>query len=296
VPQVQISRPDKLLFPDAGVTKRDLASYYEHVATAMLPHVRARPVSMQRYPNGIDGPGFFQKDIPDYFPDWIKRIEVRKKDGTVTHAITCDANTLIYLAAQACITPHIWLSRAGELERPDRMVFDFDPSGGAFASVRRAALWLRALLDELELASFVMTTGSRGLHVWVPLRPGASFDEVRGFARDTAGLLARRHPRELTIEQRKAKRRGRILIDVMRNAYAQTAVPPYAVRPRPKAPVATPLDWDEISDSKLRPDRYTTRNLFRRLRSQPDPWAGISRRARQLNGARRRLDELLAEC
>jgi bifunctional non-homologous end joining protein LigD len=293
--KVQVSRPDKVLFPDAGVTKADLAGYYERVAKQMLPHVRGRPVSMQRFPDGIGKHGFFHKDVPEHFPDWIERVEVRKAGGTVTHAVTCDADTLVYLADQACITPHVWLSRLPDLEHPDRLVFDLDPSDGGFARVRRAARRTGELLEQLGLAPFAMITGSRGIHVWVPLRPRAGFDEVRRFARDVARLLAERHPEELTVEQRKAKRAGRILIDVMRNGYAQTAVPPYAVRPRPQAPVATPLEWAELSDSRLRPDRFTTRNVFRRLAARGDPWARISRRAKELKQPRRRLDDLLKE-
>jgi bifunctional non-homologous end joining protein LigD len=293
--KVQVSRPGKVLFPESGVTKADLARYYERVAKQMLPHVKGRPVSMQRFPDGIGNYGFFHKDVPEHFPDWIERVEVRKAGGTVTHAVTCDADTLVYLADQACITPHVWLSRIPDLERPDRLVFDLDPSDGGFARVRRAARRTGELLEQLGLVPFAMITGSRGIHVWVPLRPRAGFDEVRRFARDVARLLAERHPKELTVEQRKAKRAGRILIDVMRNGYAQTAVPPYAVRPRPQAPVATPLEWDELSDSRLRPDRFTTRNVFRRLAARGDPWARISRRAKELKQPRRRLDDLLQE-
>jgi bifunctional non-homologous end joining protein LigD len=290
--RVQVSRPEKVLFPQAGVTKGDLAAYYERVAEQMLPHVRGRPISMQRFPDGIDGYGFFHKDVPDHFPEWIRRVEVRKRGGTVTHAITSDADTLVYLADQACITPHVWLSRRDRLERPDRLVFDLDPSVEDFAAVRRAARDLGALLEEIGLAPFAMTTGSRGLHVWVPLRREHAFDDVRAFARDVARVLAARSPDALTLEARKAKRGDRILIDIGRNAWAQTAVPPYAVRPKPKAPVATPLEWAELQDSKLRPDRWTVKNLFRRLAAKGDPWSDMGRRASGLRGARKRLEAL----
>jgi bifunctional non-homologous end joining protein LigD len=291
--RVRISRPEKVLFPAAGVTKADLAAYYERVAEHMLPHVRGRPVSMQRFPDGIDGYGFFHKDVPDHFPDWIGRVEVGKRGGRVTHAIVNDADTLVYLADQACITPHVWLSRRDRLRQPDRMVFDLDPSVEDFAAVRRAARAVGELLRELGLEPYVMTTGSRGLHVWVPLRRGPDFEEVRGFARDLARLMTLRHPDELTLEARKAKRGDRILVDVNRNAYAQTAVPPYAVRPKPQAPVATPLEWREVSDSKLRPDRWTTKSVFRRLAAKGDPWADMGRRARGLSRPARRLKSLL---
>jgi bifunctional non-homologous end joining protein LigD len=292
---VKVSKPDKVLFPDDGMTKGDLAAYYERVAWAMLRHVKGRPISMQRFPDGIGRGGFFHKDVPKYFPDWIKRVTVRKQNGTITHALTCDADSLVYLAGQGCITPHVWLSRGDELDQPDRMVFDLDPSNGSFAEVRSAARSLGGLLDELGLAPFAMTTGSRGLHVWVPLRRQAGFDEVRQFARDAARVMVSRAPDQLTLEARKQSRGGRILLDIMRNAYAQTAVPPYAVRAKAGAPVATPLRWRELSDSSLRPDKFTLRNIDRRLSRIGDPWQEIARHAKGLGAARRRLDRLLAE-
>jgi bifunctional non-homologous end joining protein LigD len=291
--RVEVSRPEKVLFPDDGVTKADLAAYYERVAEYMLPHIKGRPLSMQRFPDGIRGYGFFHKDVPDHFPDWIRRVRVRKRGGTLTHAVAWDADTLVYLADQACITPHVWLSRMDRLRQPDRLVVDLDPSVEDFAAVRRAARAAGGLFEELGLSPFAMATGSRGLHVWAPLRRGPDFDEVREFARDLARLLAARHPDELTTESRKAKRGDRILVDVARNAYAQTAVPPYAVRPRPGAPVATPLEWKELSDSRLRPDRWTVRTLLRRLSAKGDPWSGMGSHAGGLAAPRKRLASLL---
>jgi bifunctional non-homologous end joining protein LigD len=290
--KVEISSPDKLLFPADGITKADLAAYYERVSEWMLPHVKTRPVSMQRFPDGVEKQGFFHKDIPDHFPDWVRRVEVPKENGTVTHAITCNPETLVYLVGQNTITPHVWLSRADRVWQPDRLVFDLDPAGRDFAAVRRAARWTGDFLRELGLAPFAQVTGSKGIHVWAPLRRRARFDEVRAFARDAAALLAARHPDDLTVEIRKAKREGRILVDVLRNGYAQTTVPPYAARPRRGAPVATPLDWDELSDSRLRPDRWTVKNVLRRLAAKGDPWADIQSHARGLSRPRRNLDSL----
>jgi bifunctional non-homologous end joining protein LigD len=290
---VQISHPDKPLFPGEGITKADLARYYESVAEWMLPHVRSRPLSMLRFPDGIEGQGFFHKNVPDYYPDWIRRVEVDKRGGTVVHALVCDTDTLIYLVGQNTITPHVWLSRADRLRQPDRVVLDLDPAPGAdFAAVRRAARWTGDLLREIGLEPFAQVTGSKGIHVWTPLRRRATFEDVRPFARDLAELLVGRHPDALTTEFRKTERGGRILVDVMRNAYAQTAVPPYAVRPRPGAPVATPIEWDELSDSKLRPDRWTVKNVLRRLGAKGDPWTDIASFARGLSRSRKRLDAL----
>ena len=290
---VSLSSLDKVLFPDAGVTKGDLIEHYRLVAERMVPHMKGRPVSMQRFPDGIEGQGFYQKDAPEYFPDWIRRVTVEKKGGTVEHAVVDDAASLVYLANQNCITPHVWLSRADRLHHPDRLIFDLDPPGEDFDAVRFAASALRDLLDELGLVPFPMTTGGRGIHLLVPLDRKADFDAVRGFARDAAELLAARHPDRLTTETRKNKRGGRLFLDVMRNAYAQTAVPPYAVRSRPGAPVAVPIAWRELSDPELNGGRWNTRNVAARLRKK-DPWQGLSRRARSLPGPRRKLARLVA--
>ena len=290
---VEITHPDKLLFPADGLTKADLAGYYESVAEWMLPHVRDRPLSLMRFPDGIEGQGFFQKNTPPHYPDWIKRVEVEKRGGTVVHAVVTNADTLVYLVGQNTITPHVWLSRADRLRQPDRVVFDLDPAPGAdFAAVRRAARHTGELLREIGLEPFAQVTGSKGIHVWTPLRRRATFEDVRPFARSAAELLAARFPDELTTEFRKSERGGRILVDVMRNAYAQTAVPPYAVRPLPGAPVATPIEWDELSDSKLRPDRWTVKTVLRRLGAKGDPWADITSFSRGLSRARKRLEAL----
>ncbi|RSS36170.1 ATP-dependent DNA ligase, partial [Streptomyces sp. WAC07061] len=232
---VEIGRPDKVLFPGDGISKADLAGYYRTVAPRILPHLRGRPLMLERHPDGIDGPAFMQKDVPDHFPDWIHRAELPKEDGTVTYALCDDTATLLYLAGQACITPHRFLSNAERPGHPDRLVFDLDPAGDDFAPVRDAARGLHHLLGELELPSLLMTTGSRGLHVVIALDGRAPFDEVRAFARGVAGVLAARHPDRFTTEPRKKDRRGRLFLDIGRNAYAQTAVTPYAVRARPGA-------------------------------------------------------------
>jgi bifunctional non-homologous end joining protein LigD len=291
---VEITHPDKVLFPDAGITKADLADHYEGVSEWMLPHVKGRPVSMQRFPDGIDGKGFFHKDIPDYFPSWIRRVEVPKANGTVTHVVICNAETLVYLVGQNTITPHVWLSREDRVWQPDRLVIDLDPPpDGDFAAVRRAARHTGELMRELGFSPFAQVTGSKGIHVWTPLRRRTDFEQVRALARDMGQVLAANHPDELTTEFRKANRGGRILVDTARNGYAQTAVPPYAVRARPGAPVATPIDWEELSDSKLRSDRWNVGNIRRRLAAKGDPWADISSYARGISRARRRIDSLL---
>lgn len=287
---VTLHRPDKVLFPDDGFTKRDLLEYYREVAPRMVPQLRGRPLMLVRHPDGIKRQGVVQKNAPDHFPEWIRRAQLPKQGGTVVHAVCDDTPTLLYLADQACVTPHRWLSRADAPDRPDRLVFDLDPSEGTgFEDVRWTAHRVCELLEqELRLPVLLMTTGSSGLHVLVPLDRRTSFDEVRAFAVDAAELLARRHPDRLTTAHRKADRKERVYLDVQRNAYAQTAVAPYAVRALPGAPVAMPLAREELDDPGLTARRWTLTTAVER--ACRDPWADAPRRGRSLGPARRRLD------
>jgi bifunctional non-homologous end joining protein LigD len=250
---------------------------------------------MERYPDGIGGERIMQQRAGGYFPNWIKRATVDKKGGSVEHVMAADKATLVYLAGQACITVHPWLSRADRLHQPDRLIFDLDPSNGKPADVLRAARSMFNLVSELGLQPWVMTTGSRGYHVAVPLRRTADFDTTRAFAREVAALAAEREPRLFTIEQRKAKREGRILIDVMRNAYAHSAVAPYAVRARTRAPVATPLHPEELAAKDTRPDRFTIETVLERLERDGDPWARIGSHGQSIGAARRRLEQAISE-
>jgi bifunctional non-homologous end joining protein LigD len=292
--EIALSNTDKILFPQAKATKGDLIDYYREIAPVMLPHIAGRPLSFQRYPDGIDAGGFMQKNASDYFPDWIRRARLAKEDGEVEHVVVENAATLVYLANQACITLHVGLSRIDRIDHPDMMVLDLDPSDDDFAKVKRAAKDARSLLEEVGLAPFLQTTGSRGLHVWVPLDRSATFDEVREVASALAAALAARAPDERTTEQRKAKRGDRVFLDVARNAYAQTAAAPYSVRARPEASIATPLDWDELDNAQLTPRRYTIGNIFRRLARKPDPWSRIGEHAHDLARVRDRLAALAA--
>ncbi|MFJ5263230.1 non-homologous end-joining DNA ligase [Streptomyces sp. NPDC088387] len=291
---VAVSHPDKEMFPEDGITKAELIDYYRTVARPMLTHIRDRPLVMERYPDGYLGRSFYHKDVPGHFPDWIRTVEVAKEGGSLTMVVCDDTATLVYLANQACLTPHPWLSPADDLDRPDRLVFDLDPADveDAFETVRWTARTLRELLTELGLRPALMTTGSRGLHLLVPLERGPDFDTVRNFAHAVADVLAGRHDDRLTTEPRKKKRRDRLYLDVQRNAYAQTSVAPYAVRARPHAPVATPLDWAELDDPELGPRSWTLRTLPERLDTHGDPWKGLGRSRRSLARAQERLAEL----
>ncbi|MGH3318334.1 MAG: DNA polymerase domain-containing protein, partial [Nocardioidaceae bacterium] len=210
---VEISKPDKVLFPGAGgddISKRDLAEYYAAVAEVMVPHLTGRPVNMQRFPDGIDGQGFYEKKTPQHFPDWFTSVRVQTGDGSQQQVVVDDARSLVYLADQACITPHAWLSRSDGLDNPDQLVFDLDPSSDDLAKLRDAARAVADLLAEVGLTPYLKTTGSRGYHVQTVLDRSADFATVRDFARELADLLAARQPERLTTEQRKNKRGDRI--------------------------------------------------------------------------------------
>ncbi|MBW3664752.1 MAG: non-homologous end-joining DNA ligase [Actinobacteria bacterium] len=293
--RVEVSRPDKVLFPDDGITKADLAEYHARIAEVAAPHLRDRPLALRRFPDGIGAGGFFQKDWDGRPPEWVRTVPIERADGEeLDHVIAGDAATLVWLADRAAIELHGWLARSDDLHHPDQLVVDLDPSDDDIAAARSATRRVRDLLDELGLGErWLKTSGSKGYHVHVPLDRSADFDTVRSFARRAMELLARRYPDELTTEQRKAKRAGRTYLDVGRNAYGQTAVAPYTVRAHRGAPVATPIDWHELGETD--PQRYTIRNLFRRLGQKDDPWTGFADRARSLTDAQCRLDELLAD-
>jgi bifunctional non-homologous end joining protein LigD len=291
---LEISNPDKLMFPKVGATKKDVVEYYRQVADTMLPHVRERPVTMHRYPDGVDGKSFYQKEMSDYFPDWIDSVKLKKKEGGSTEYVVCNnAATLCYLAGQACLTPHIWLSPADKPDNPNRLIFDLDPPEDGFEMVRRAAQSMRGFFEnELQVAAHVMTSGSKGLHVVIPLDGKDNFDDVREAAQMIADIIADRNPEELTTEVRKEKRSGRLFLDTARNAWAQTAVAPYSLRARDRAPIATPLDWAEIDNSQLHAQTYRLENIFRRLGQKGDPWSEIGRHAVALKTIKKALDKL----
>jgi bifunctional non-homologous end joining protein LigD len=288
--EVKITRPEKILFPEDGITKGDLIQYYHRIAPRILPHLRGRPLALERYPDGIDQPGFFQKSVAHYYPSWIQTVTVKKVGGTVKHVVCDDAATLVYLANQACVTPHIWLTRVDRLDYPDQVVFDLDPSDERFEPVKATARSLKELLDQLGLPAYLKTTGSRGLHVVVPLKRREGFDSVRAFARELARVVVSQEPEQRTLEHRKSQRRGRVFLDTNRNAYAQTVAPAYGVRARRGAPVSVPLDWDELTRRDLRSDGVTIRSVFDRLKKVGDPWTDFWRRGVSLSKARQKLE------
>jgi bifunctional non-homologous end joining protein LigD len=284
--RVELSHPDKVLFPQDGITKADLAAYYASVAEWMLPHVRDRPLNLWRWNAGIEGQRVVQQDIPKGAPDWVARVETpRRKGGTNCHVLCQDADTLRWLSNQNCITPHVWSARRDRLDRPDRVVFDLDPEAGSdFTLVREAALATGEVLREVGLEPFAMTTGSKGVHVVAPIKRTRDASWVRERARELGAEVAERSPDTLTTEWRIEKRGGRILVDTARNTYGQTVVAPYAVRALPGAPVATPLAWEELSDPDLKAQSWTLRTVGERLAERGDPWAEMSAHAAALRG------------
>jgi bifunctional non-homologous end joining protein LigD len=292
--QVEITHPERVLFPDDGITKGELADYYLAVAGAMLPLIAGRPVTLQRFPNGIGKAGFYQKQASDHTPDWIDRVTVPKAaGGTVTHLVCRHPEDLAWITNQSCVTPHVWLSRAATVQHPDLVVFDLDPAGDDFPAVLRAARQLRVLLTELELPAFVKTSGSRGLHVVVPVAPDAGTMETEAFAYDVARVLSERDPEHLTTEWLLEDRHGRLLLDTARNKWAQMIAAPYAVRALPGAPVSLPLTWEELEEPGFVPRHHTLRTVPGRLAGTGDPWAGMDAQAVTVQTGRERLAALV---
>ena len=288
-----ITHPEKILFPDDGITKGELASYYEAIAPVMLPHLRRRPVTMERYHRGIGSPGFFQKDVSKGFPDWLERVEVPKHGGTVHHPIANDKRSLLWLANQNSITIHVWPSRTPNLYNPDICVFDLDPAtDDAPDSLRKAALNLRDLLAELGLPSWIKTSGSKGFHIVVPLDGKSDFGTVARFAHVAGKLLVQRDPDNLTQEFHKVDRAGRILVDTGRNGYSATFAATYTVRAKPGAPVSAPCTWEELESGKVGPKTFTLRTMSQRVSVVGDIWADMLGKKRSLKRPLERLEKL----
>lgn len=287
-----ITHPEKIMFPDEGITKGELASYYEAIAPVMLPHLRRRPITMERFHRGIAAPGFFQKDVSKGFPEWLERVEVPKHGGTVNHPIVTDTEGLLWLANQNSVTIHVWPSRAPNLYQPDICVFDLDPMKDDPGSLRKAALDLRDLLAELGLPSWVKTTGSKGFHIAVPLDGKSDFGTVARFAHVVGQLLVNRYPDKLTQEFAKVDRGDRILVDTGRNGYSATFAAAYTVRARPGAPVSAPCSWEELESGAVGPTSLTLRSMAQRVSEVGDLWADMLRRRRSLKRPMELLQKL----
>ena len=273
---IVLTNPSKPFWPAEGITKLDLAKFYARIASQILPWLKNRPVTMERCPDGIRGKCFYQKQAPDNLPDGVPTMSIpaptAKRD--IDYIIGGSRKTLLAMVNLGCIAMHVMNSRTDHLDRPDWLAFDLDPSDG-FASAARAALLLREQLEDHGLESFAKTSGGRGLHVFVPLRRGATQEQVRAYSMSIARELAARQPKLVTVEARKAKRRAPVYLDVMRNAPGQTIVPPFSVRWQPHAPVSMPLSWDEVSP-RLNPQVFNIRTAEHRI-AKKSPWSTFFR-------------------
>ncbi|MFP4149028.1 MAG: non-homologous end-joining DNA ligase [Nitriliruptoraceae bacterium] len=270
---IDVTSVDKVFFPEAGITKGEVVEYHVRIAETMLRHLQGRPVAVKRYPDGLDGAGFFQKNAGAHYPGWLRRQDIPKRDGgSLDHVVVDEPATLVYLADQGVIELHPWLVRADDLEHPVELILDLDPPDeGDVEVVRAAARQVHTLLEDLDAPSRIKTSGSAGFHVHVPLDGSAGWEQVSALARELAEAVCARSPTTLTTSQRKRDRKGRVFVDRLRNSYGQTSVAAYSLRARPGAPVATPIEWDELG--RVSPRSYHLRNLFRRLGQREDPWS-----------------------
>ena len=279
-----ITHPEKVLFPDDDISKGELAAYYEAIAPVMLPHIVGRPVTMERFHRGIGEKGFFQKNVVKGFPAWLERVEVGKKDGTVHHPVVRDTRGLLWLANQNSITPHVWTSRAPQVDKPDICIFDLDPSDDDGERLRAATLFMRDILAELGLSSWVKTSGSKGFHIAVPLDGKADYGKVARFAHGVGQLVVQRDPKNFTQEFHKVDRGGRILVDTGRNEYSATFAAAYAVRPRAGAPVSAPCAWAEVEGGTVEPRTFALRNMPQRVAEVGDVWRDLLECPQSLRG------------
>lgn len=291
---VNITHPDKIIASHPTILKKELIDYYQKIAPIMLPYIKDRPLTMHRFVDGFDKPGFYQKEAGEYFPDYIKRVTIKKEGGVVHHAVVKNSAGIVYLANQLSVF-HIWLSTIKHVNKPDRIIFDLDPSGKDFSLVRATALQLKKILEYLGLTPFVMTTGSRGLHVVIPIKPEQTFDTVHKFAHEIAQLMVDQNPETLTLEMRKEKRGTKIFVDYLRNGFGATGIAPYSVRAKAGAPIATPLEWSEVSKKTLKPDEWNINNIFKRLEIHGDPWKDMHKQAKGLKQAQKKLNTLIKE-
>jgi bifunctional non-homologous end joining protein LigD len=294
--EVRLANPDKVLFPEDGITKRELFAYFELVAPVLLEHIRDRPLSLQRWPNGIHAPSFFQKEAPQVLPPFVRTEPILHDEGRkVTRYVVADnVETILWLANLTAFTIHPWGSRVGSLHEPDFMILDLDPKEAPFTRVIDVALELKSLLEGIGLRGYPKTTGSSGLHIYVPLEPRYDYEQVRTFAEVLGRILAARMPAAATIEMKVDKRGGRIFLDHLRNQLGQTAAGPYVVRALPGAPVSAPLRWEEVDRDRLSPRQFTIRNFAARFRDVGDLWEPVLTDKQQLEDAFGALEGLLA--
>ncbi len=265
-----ITHPDKVFWPEQGYTKLDLARYYDAVFGKLRPYVEDRLLSLERCPDGMRGSCFYQKAAPKGLPEGTPTHRIHHSNRDVNYVVGGSKETQLALVNLGCIPVHVWASRASHPEQPDWMVFDLDPTSGKFADAARAGLAIKDQLDSLGLTSFPKTSGSRGLHVFVPLRLGPTYDDVLPFAEEICHRLAAENPRDFTVEARIEARGQRVYLDAFRNSFGATVVAPYSVRRRDKASFSMPLDWSQVRE-KLDPSDFNLGN-YQEVLAGPDPW------------------------
>jgi bifunctional non-homologous end joining protein LigD len=266
-----LTHPDKVFWPDEGYTKLDLAQFYESVFPRLRPYVKGHLLTLERCPDGMRGECFYQKEKPKGMPASTPGKAIRHKQGVTNYVVGGTLATQLALVNFGCIAVHVMAGTAASPRQPQWICFDLDPASGQFGDAARAGLRVKKALDELRLTSFAKTSGSRGLHVFVPIRKGPDADDVLAFARACCARLAAAYPRELTVEHSIEARGDRVYLDAFRNGFAQTVVTPFSVRRRPKAPVSTPLDWAEVTP-QLDPSNFNIGNFSARPK-RSDPWA-----------------------
>jgi len=290
---IAVSNPEKVFWPDEGYTKLDLIKFYAEVFPLLQPYLKDRLLSLERCPDGMRGECFYQKEKPMGMPPDTPTKLIESTDGkrkAVNYVVGGWLETQLALANLGCIPIHVMGTRATNLRKPDWVVFDCDPESGKFGDAAKAGLQLKEALDALELTSFPKTSGSRGLHIFVPLRVGPDVSEVLEFAYALCQRVAAAHPKELTFEHSIAARRGRVYLDPFRNGFGQTVVAPYSVRRRAHAPVSTPLDWKEVKTS-LDPGSFTIANFTKRMK-KPDPWKDLFASRQSIKEAAKALKKL----
>lgn len=286
---VPFTNTDRVVFPDAGITKGDVIDYYASIANVILPELVGRPLTIERFTKGIDQGGFFQKHVQKHYPSWIDRAELGTKTRVI-YPICNDAASLVYFVNQGGFVLHIWTSRKDTPNNPDLIVFDLDPPDGRFDLVQATARLLHEHLDEIGLTAFVKTTGSKGLHVVAPLDGRATFAEVHALTNAVATRMCERHPDIVTMEFYKKDRAGRLFLDTLRNALGATVVAPYSLRGKPGAPVSAPIEWEELDD--VTPNGITMRDIAARLDSIGDPWSNLRARPGNVRKATKKLEAL----
>lgn len=288
--KLKLTNLDKVFWPKEKITKGDLIHYYEKISRWILPYLKDRPESLRRFPNGIGGESFFQKNLKDY-PEWIETKRIQHKDKSVNYALIQNKKSLLYVANLGCIEIHPFFSRIQNLQKPDYLIFDLDPKGASFEKVVEVAQTIHRFLEEIEVLSFCKTSGATGLHIAVPLKAKYTYEQAKKFAELVAFFVHQRIPKISTLDRFVSKRKGKVYIDCYQNNFGQTLAAPYCVRARPQATVSTPLKWEEVKKG-LDPKNYTIKNIFSRLKKTGDLYAPVLKKGMNIEKAIKKIEKI----